>query len=189
MPKILLYKERRHQPFWDTLVRTTGNAALPTRNSLFGNANIGNLALTNLQAAGQFVSDQTFVVLAMRCYLFFRGANAVRNYQEVSNQLYWTVEVGDKPLFQAPTWYFPAGGGIDGFDAAGANLNNGTPSHEGIMRLGKPILIPPRQGFRAIGEFFTVGTTNILTGLNMGASDDQKVIMFILDGLHTRDVQ
>ena len=191
MPKVLNYKERRHQPFWDSLLRTTGvpAAAIATQTVLFGNANIGQRALTNLQAAGQFVSDQTFVILAMRAYGFFRGTNAVRLYQETSIQLYFTLEVGDKPLFFAPCWYYPAGGGVDGFDATGANLNWGKPSHESILRLGRPIIVPPRQGFRVIAEFFTVGTTNILTLINAGATDDQKVIMFMLDGLHTRDVQ
>jgi len=52
------------------------------------------------------------------------------------------------------------------------------PTHESILRLGKPILVPPRQGFRVVAEFFTVGTTNVLTLINTGATDDQKVIMF-----------
>lgn len=161
--------------------------AINASTVLFGNANIGNRALTNLQAAGQLVSDQTFVTLALRAYAFFRGTNAVRLYQETSIQLYFTFEVGDKPLFFAPTWYFPSGGGVDGYDATGANLNWGRPSHESILRLGKPILIPPRQGFRVIAEFFTVGATDVRTLINTGATDDQKVIMFMIDGLHTRD--
>jgi hypothetical protein len=185
MPKVLQYKERRHQPFWDSLIRTTGApaTAIAASTVLFGNANIGNRALTNLQAAGQFVSDQTFVVLALRAYGFFRGTNDLRLYQEISSQLYFTLEVGDKPLFFAPCWYFPAGGGVYGFDSGGANLNWGDPSHESILRLGRPILVPPRQGFRVIAEFFAVGTTNVLTTINTGATDDQKIIMFLLDGL------
>lgn len=169
----------------------TGNpaAAVAASTVLFGNANIGNRALTNLQAAGQFVSDQTFVILAMRAYGFFRGTNAVRLYQEISVQLYFQLEVGDKPLFFAPTWYHPSGGGVSGFDASGPNLNWGDPTHESILRLGKPILVPPRQGFRVVAEFFTVGTTDIRTLINTGATDDQKVILYMIDGLHTRDVQ
>lgn len=58
MPRIANVRERRHQPFWDTLIRTTGNPATPLQNStnLFGNSNVGNLALTNLQVAGQLAS-------------------------------------------------------------------------------------------------------------------------------------
>jgi hypothetical protein len=51
MPRLAGVRERRHQPFWDTLVRTTGDPvpAIPNSTRLFGNANVGNLALTNLQ--------------------------------------------------------------------------------------------------------------------------------------------
>ena len=50
-------------------------------------------------------------------------------------------------------------------------------------------MVPVRQNFAVEAQFFTVGTTNVLTNLNAGAADDQKVIMFVIDGLQTRDVQ
>ena len=53
----------------------------------------------------------------------------------------------------------------------------------------RPIIVPVRQNFNVTAEFFAVGTTVALTGLNTGAEDDQKVISFMLDGLQTRDVQ
>lgn len=42
MPRLHGVKERRHQPFWDTLIRTTGTPAPVIQQStrLFGNANI-----------------------------------------------------------------------------------------------------------------------------------------------------
>jgi hypothetical protein len=51
MPRIHGVRERRHQPFYDTLIRSTGAPATPLNAStkLFGNANVGNLGLTNLQ--------------------------------------------------------------------------------------------------------------------------------------------
>jgi hypothetical protein len=96
MPRLAGVRERRHQPFYDTLVRTTGNPAPAIGNStrLFGNANVGQLALTNLQVAGQLASDQTYVALAMRAYLFFDGTNARANYQGVLSQLYFTLTLG-----------------------------------------------------------------------------------------------
>ena len=77
MPRLHGVRERRHQPFWDSLVRTTGNPSPIIQNNtkLFGNANIGNTALTNLQVAGQFASDQTYIMLALRCWLFFLCTN------------------------------------------------------------------------------------------------------------------
>jgi hypothetical protein len=191
MPRVHGVKERRHQPFWDTLIRTTGDPTPTIQNStrLFGNANVGNLALTNLQVAGQLASDQTYVILALRAWLYFDGTNRRGNYLRVASQLYFTLTVGDKPAFQAPAWYFPSGGGVYGFDAATSIFNLGTPSQEAILKLARPIMVPVRQNFSVEAQFFTVGTTNALTILNAGATDDQKVIMFMIDGLQTRDVQ
>lgn len=113
MPRLHGVKERRHQPFWDSLLRTTGDPtpAVAVRTTLFGNANVGQFALSNLQVPGQFASDQTYAILAMRCWLYFRGTNHRANYLLTSTQLYFTLQLGDKPQFAAPAWYFPAGGG------------------------------------------------------------------------------
>lgn len=42
MPRLHGVKERRHQPFWDSLLRTTGNPspAIGASTRLFGNANV-----------------------------------------------------------------------------------------------------------------------------------------------------
>lgn len=191
MPRLHGYRERLHQPLWDTLIRTTGDPTTPIVNStkLFGNANIGNLALTNLQTAGQLASDQTYVILALRCFLFFDGTNRRANYLNVMSQLFWTLTVGTKPMFQAPCWYYPAGGGIWGFDSTASIFNHGTPEQASILKLARPIIVPVRQNFAASADFFAIGTTSALDGLNSGATDDIKVIAFMLDGLQTRDVQ
>lgn len=191
MPRLAGVRERRHQPFWDTLIRTTGDPTPTVQNStrLFGNANVGSLALTNLQVAGQLASDQTYVALALRAWLFFDGTNARANYQGVLSQLYFTLTLGDKPQFVAPCWYYPAGGGIYGLDATTPVFNNGNPQQSAIMKLARPIILPVRQNFNVNAEFFSVGTTSALDQLNSGATDDQKVILFMIDGLQTRDVQ
>lgn len=193
MPRLHGVKERRHQPFWDSMIRTTGNPTPTIQQSsrLFGNANIGRLDLTNLQVAGQLASDQTYVILALRCWLHFDGTNARANYLNVASQLYFTLTMGDKPAFQAPCWYYPSGGGIWGSSNAAADpiYNLGMPTHESILKLARPIMVPVRQNFAVEAQFFTVGSTNGLTLLNSGAQDDQKVIMFVIDGLQTRDVQ
>jgi len=191
MPRLHGYRERLHQPLWDTLIRTTGDPTTPIVNStkLFGNANIGNLALTNLQTAGQLASDQTYVILALRCNLFFDGTNRRGNYLNVTSQLFWTLTVGTKPMFQAPCWYYPAGGGVWGFDATNSIFNHGTPEQASILKLARPIIVPVRQNFAAQADFYAIGTTSALDGLNSGATDDIKNISFMLDGLQTRDVQ
>ena len=191
MPRLHGYRERLHQPLWDTLIRTTGDPTTPIVNStkLFGNANIGQPALTNLQTAGQLASDQTYVILALRCFEFFDGTNRRDNYLNVTAQLFWTLTVGNKPMFQAPCWYYPAGGGVWGFDSTASVFNNGTPEQAAILKLARPIIVPVRQNFSAQADFFAIGTTSALDQLNAGATDDQKVIAFMLDGLQTRDVQ
>ncbi|MFQ5938392.1 MAG: hypothetical protein ACE5LB_18480, partial [Acidiferrobacterales bacterium] len=133
--------------------------------------------------------SQTYVILALRCWLYFDGTNARALYQQTASQLYFTLNLGDKPQFQAPIWYVPAGGGVFGFDSTTPIFNLGWPSQDAILKLARPIVVPVRQNFNVNMEFFTVGTTNVLTLLNGGATDDQKVIMFMLDGLQTRDVQ
>lgn len=145
--------------------------------------------MTNLQVAGQLASDQTYVILSLRCWLYFDGTNSRANYQHVTSQLYFTLNVGDKPMFQAPIWYVPAGGGVFGYDATTPIYNLGEPTQESILKLARPIVVPVRQNFNVNLEFFTVGATNALTLLNSGATDDEKVILFMIDGLQTRDVQ
>jgi len=191
MPRLHGVRERRHQPIWDTLVRSTGSPATPIANQtfLFGNANVGNLALTNLQVAGQLASDQTYVILALRAWLYFDGTNARTFYQQVASQLYFALGLGDKPQFVAPCWYHPAGGGIHGFDSVNAIYNHGVPSQEAILKLARPIIIPVRQNIQVNAQFFPVGTTNVLDLMNNAATDDQMVCLYMIDGLQTRDVQ
>lgn len=191
MPRVHGVRERRHQPVWDSLLRSTGAPATTIGPStrLFGNANVGRLELTNLQVPGQLASDQTYVILAMRAWLYFDGENHRDLYLQVMSQLYFTLTLGDKPQFVAPCWYYPAGGGVYGVDNSSSVLNNGYPSQQAILKLARPIIIPVRQNINVNAEFFTVGTTNVLTTINNAATDDQMVIMFMIDGLQTRDVQ
>jgi hypothetical protein len=176
------------------LLRTTGNPSpsIGASTRLFGNANVGNLALTNLQVAGSLASDQTYVILALRCWLYFNGTNRRLLYLGCASQLFFTLTVGDKPQFQCPAWYLPAGGGIVGFDSGTSTFTNGIASQEAILKLARPIMVPVRQNFNVNAEFFTVGSAdyrNGATSINTGATDDEKVITFLIDGLQTRDVQ
>jgi hypothetical protein len=191
MPRLHGVRERQHQPVWDTLVRSTGSPFNPIQasTSLFGNANVGQLSLTNLQVAGQLASDQTYVTLALRCWLYFDGTNSRTLYQQVTSQLYFTFQLGDKPQFVAPCWYHPAGGGVFGFDATDAVFNHGWPSQDAILKLARPIIIPVRQNIQVNAQFFPVGTTDVRDLLNNAATDDQMVILYMIDGLRTRDVQ
>src|SRR6266850_2444591 len=80
MPKLANVRERRHQPFYDTLVRKSNNTTgtdltgitMAAGTDLF-TATTSSLALSNFGTAGSFPSDQTFVVLAYRVWLYFVG--------------------------------------------------------------------------------------------------------------------
>ena len=197
MPRITGTRERRHQPIYDSLLRSTGapTTTLNASTKLFGNANVGNLALTNLQVAGQLASDQTYIVMALRCYMYFVGIDSVALFQQVASQLTFTFTLGDKPQFVAPAWYLPAGGGIVGGggdpDAASARaeLNNGWPSQDAILKLARPIVIPVRQNISVDAQFFTVGTTSALTSINTADAATQMSVIYMIDGIQTRDVQ
>lgn len=192
MPRIANVKEKRHQPLWDTLIRTTGNTGTPEQpvlqatTSLFDTAKPGRPALTNLQIAGQLASDQTFVIHAMRSVLYFNGSNSLVNYLRTNNQLYWTLFVGEKPMFSAPSWYFPAGGGTWGFNAR--VFNNGEPTQEAILLLAKPVPVSRGQNFSVQASFYPMGTVSAIDGLNVGAADDEKEITFIIDGSNVSEL-
>lgn len=85
---------------YDSLVRTTGDPspAIAVSTKLFGNANVGDVSRTNLQVAGQLASDQTYAILALRCWLYFRGTNHRANYLLTASQLYFTLTLGDEEL-------------------------------------------------------------------------------------------
>ena len=190
MPRIAQIRQRRHQPFWASLVRALGPLTTPIASGakLFSSIG-GNKAETNMQTAGVLPSDQTYVILSARVFMHFEGTNKRTNYRRVASQMFNTLYVGDAPQFEAPCWYYPAGGGIAGHDATESVLNNGEPTTKSIMLFAKPISVPVRQHFAVQCDFWSIGTVNALDLLNAGAANDEKVITFMIDGVHTRDVQ
>lgn len=195
MPRLNNLRERHHQPYYDTLIRADLNTAptptVTTPTRLFASAtNLGQQQWTNMLAAGQLPSDQSYIVLAMRVWLWFVGTNALLMYQLAVNQLYLNLVMGDKSQFAAPCWFFPAGGGIWGFDSATPAMNNGVPSAEAILKFGKPIPMPPRQNFFVEAQLHDIGNTSLLTNyLNASTTIGKREIKVFIDGLHTRDVQ
>ena len=156
MAKVVSIRERVHQPFWDTLIRTAGFSAgnVGDQTALFiGNGQRG-ANVTNLPNGSTLPSDQSHVVLALRVFSWYRnsilrvagaGAGEValngdygnldlwtaggaalgqapgqiqdvyRLHWQTEEQLHWSFGTGLKDsIFNMPTWYFPAGGGISG---------------------------------------------------------------------------
>jgi hypothetical protein len=131
-----------------------------------------------------------------------------RLYFQAAEQLLWTFGAGEKPSLKSmPSSYFPWGGGLHG-DIGGATdlvlWNCGTPDHAGILRIGRAILLPPRQDVQCKAQIFqyptapnaavfgaTQGARNMANLVdNLNAVDlVNKIIAFCFDGLFSRDVQ
>lgn len=225
MPKIVGTRERVHQPFYDTLIRVDGSSNLRTtpqngfgaitaRTQLFQRSG-ADTAVTNLATGGQFPSDQTFVILAVRVWSYFRFnfenvavtpalsadriARVHKLYHQSQNQMFWDFAAGDKPQLTTFTAYTPFAGGLDGYfnDSRLPRANNGTPTSSALMRLARPILIPPRQGFKVVCTISDIGPApgasliqqlNGLTDAGEGPDNIAKDLKYLIDGIHSRDV-
>ncbi len=74
MAKLTNVRERVHQPFRDSLIRTSGyfQGNVQDRVDLFTQAG-KSIGETNLPNGSTLPSDQSMVVLALRCFLWFRS--------------------------------------------------------------------------------------------------------------------
>jgi len=207
MPKIRGAREKRHQPFWDTLIRGVPNSFEPRTAAQLGNGDIrlfntagqGSIAISNMEGAGAFPSDQTYRILAMRVWLYFRGtASTTQNYTYINDfvmyhhaisQLYWELQVAGKQAFLAPTPYLPLGGGLHGDVGSDTTVyfNNGTPSQSALMKLARSIALPARQNFFVRTTIAPLGTFNLATEIANLTSGEVNLGYFI-DGLHVRDI-
>lgn len=207
MPKVRGRREKRHQPFWDSLVRgNVGNftfagnaAALGATNTLFGIGAQPNLGLGNMESnGGQFPSDQTYRILALRVGLYFRAcAGTVAGlaltdhimYHHAEHCLFWELTVQGKTYFQAYTPYLPSGGGLFGDVGNDTTVYfvNGVPSQEAICKLARSIALPARQNFRVVNTIPALGGINFNAEVN-GLTAGEVWIWFTIDGLHVRDI-
>jgi hypothetical protein len=162
--------------------------AVQSRSQLFVRQG-ADIAVSNLTTGGFFPSDQTFITLAVRVWTYFRfnpeapvtvdaqvGAQPVgaingvfpdrvqrvhKLYHQSENQFFWQLVAGDKPQLTTFTAYTPFAGGLDGFfaDSRLPRANNGVPTSSALMRLARPVLIPPRQGFQCVAIASPIGQT------------------------------
>lgn len=202
MSKIRGAKERRHQPFWDTLIRGDVAGGFTPRTVLTGSpirlftaASTGNVAVTNMEGAGSYPSDQTFRILALRSWLFFKDCSTAAGltdwdfYHRATYQIFWELVVANKSLFQCPTWYLPAAGGLFGDIGSSTDVYfvNGVPSSESLMKLSRSIAIPARQNFLVNCTISAMGNADLAT--DFGNLTAGEVSMgYMLDGLHVRDI-
>lgn len=189
MAKIKDYRERVHQPFFDSLVRGIGQTTIANQFQLFGSANVGNPDKTNLQVPGVLASDQTYICKAVRCLMYFQSLNdaefnlafsplsaitgpvgtqsrAQDLYSLCGYGAYFTLNVGNKPMLNGPLWYTPAGGGISGTSNQNARhiIQNGMATQEAILKLAKDIHVPARQNFNIVVNFFPFAVLGVASG-------------------------
>lgn len=201
MPRDPSKMERIQEPIWDTLIQgTVGNFRPRTTitggpHTLF-NSNATDLQISNMETPGVLPGTQTYLLLAMRVTLYFRGCtdgNAALNdfimYHHAILSLYWQLNIDQKRYFVAPTWYLNAGGGLHGDVGSSTDVyfTNGTPGAKDIMTLDRPIPLVRQQPFQVQCTVATVGTVNVGTDVgNLTAGEVN--IQFLLDGLKLRDV-
>ena len=208
MAKLRNIRERVHQPFFDSLVRGVGITTIANQFQLFGAANVGQPDLTNLQIPGVLASDQTYIVKAVRCLMYFQSLNdaefnvafgalpAITNatgtnsraedlYSLCAYGAYFTLNVGNKPMLNGPLWYTPAGGGVTGFTTQNSRhaLTNGTASHEAILKLAKDVHVPQRQNFNIQINFFPFPVRGLGQGGTIPAAVSPLDFLNQFDGL------
>ncbi len=100
MAKVVTIRERVHQPFYDSLVRTAGLVAgqVQDNTDLFTSNGARTAATTNLiNGGGVLPSDQSMVVLALRVFTWFR--NSIKRVTNAGNDS--IVTNGDYDLVDA----------------------------------------------------------------------------------------
>ena len=214
MPALVGLIERYHQYWYDTLCHGVATAAAPigpgngvvtTRTQLFSGQNLGQLAWTNMRVAAQFTGSRTLQIKAVRVGTIFRAGlltefkgyfpaySVHRLYMQCQMQLFWTLIVGDKPMLVAGTHYIPLGSGIwgdIGSDTTLVVMNNANATQDALLRLGRPIPIPPQQAFNVVADVFPMGAADhsLVDCLNYD-DDIEKDVKYLVDGLSTREAQ
>ena len=153
---------------------------------------------TNLQAAGVLPSLNKYEARALRVivsnirFTSTKGESN-RNESEVLADLIYnsvtTLIVGEKVMFEAPTFWFPSGAGVNpGFPRI---TNHGEPNPMATFRFAEPVYIEPQQNFR-VEMLFPRGVPG------QGSTPDATMLAGVkgpfhiwvaLDGYLTRDVQ
>ena len=136
MAKLTNVRERIHQPFFDTLIRTAGlggnDQRISGRESLFTNSSRqGDInALTNLANGSTLPSDQSHVTLALRVFTWFRNPMIRGVANESSGNL---NNNGD--FSQSGAAAFFADGSAAANPQAGPGAGNAPGSVEDVYRL------------------------------------------------------
>jgi hypothetical protein len=163
MAKVQGVKEKIHFPLYDAFFVPSGNfvSAMtdPRVIRFFVDVQNKTKLETNLQAAGQLPSLNSFEARALRVVVSnmrFPEADSKKEVRSNINEseiladlIYNSVTsliVGEKVMIEAPTWWFPSGAGVSpGFPTVS---NHGQPDPTATFSFAEPCFIEPQQNFR-----------------------------------------
>ncbi len=161
---------------------------------------------TNLQAAGQLPSLNSFEARALRVVVSNqrccpddddpKAINSNLNESEILADLIYnsvtSLIVGEKIMIEAPTWWFPSGAGVSpGFPTVS---NHGQPDPTATFSFAEPCFIEPQQNFR-VEMLFPRDVPKLPLNppskcpIRLGDVLGPLRIWVALDGYLTRDVQ
>jgi len=181
-------------PLYDTYTKAQATA-LPATITFFGNlASSVGLQNTNMPAAFELGTGETFDIFALR-FVFLETyiADIYAIFKNYVAELY----IGERPYLQAPLEFFPGGAGVSGHAALATTVaattlrettfNNGTPDPRAINSLTPPYTLRIAQGMKFSVKLSTTATPPTLTSTaNNGTS---LFLRCYLDGLRRRLAQ
>lgn len=200
MAKIEGYLEQLHWSLWDSVrvaEETVFEDALtdPRVIRFFVDTQSKTKLETNMQAAGVLPSQNTFLIHAMRVVMSSVPFKRSDTQQEKAKQVVdepemvaaliynttTTLFVGEKVMFEGPTFMFPSGAGVhSGFPSV---VNHGDPNPMATFRFAEPVPIDKQQNFR-VEIAFPRGVPPRLASVR-----GPLHVWVVLDGYLKRDVQ
>lgn len=215
MAKVLGIRQQRVQYFYDTYMKSRGDATtanIPTAHQavsekILFTTNPTSLDLTNMPASGQLTSDQTFLCYAVRheLQIYNGGVASVTAsgtgwgatgtvFIAALNSFVFRLQISEKVEFEGPWAMTPAGGGPWGFisDSRQPLLTNGEPQARSIYVLPLPIAITKRQGIQMLERLFNFTGTTVNTVVDVAELINEYTGLRLgrayIDGYNTRDV-
>ena len=197
MAKVSGLKEKLHMPLYDAFYVAKedtfkGRMKDPRVIRFFVDVQNKTRLDTNLQASGVLPSMNSYEAHALRVV----ASNFKDTTIEVANEeitftgddlltklIYnsvTTLLVGEKIMIEVPTFWFPAGAGVN---SPGTTYSHGQPDPMATFRFAEPVFIEPQQNFRVEISF----PSDLPEELKEVSGPLR--IWVVLDGYLTRDVQ
>jgi hypothetical protein len=175
MAKVEGLKEKLHYPLYDAFFVPPASAnGTPTFSSSMTDPRVIRYFVdvqnktkleTNMQAAGQLPSLNSFEARAMRVVVSSlqprkedsrpeKLRHAFNEPEFMADLIYSSVTtllVGEKTMIELPTFGFPSGAGV--FSGFPSVATHGSPDPMATFRFAEPVMIEPQQNFRVELQF------------------------------------